>query len=242
VPFVITDLVTDLGLPMVRVGSVGILMFVHATTVASETRGTARGLFVRQFGVIALSSVLGAIEAYVIGDFRPATIARSGSFFACIVLLSMIYLRVHSHRQIARGPGLVRSISSADTRTTESFLRVLERLPIVAGYRLLREADLGAYDGRAFPRLFLHNGERVTTTRQLRQSQGSPGDDTRYLADQLGDLLEREGMTHAVLIREQPVVLLLVHVPSGGLEESALAQLGLVRTVAEAIERNRSDA
>jgi hypothetical protein len=242
VPFVMTDLATDLGFHTVRVGSVGILMFVHATVIASEPRGTARTVLAGHLMVIGLATLLGAIEAYVIGDLRPATVARSGSFFACILLLIMIYLRVHAHGQIARGPGLVRSISSADTRTTESFLQVLERLPIVAGYRLLRPSDLLAYDHWAFPTLFPADGTHVITRRQLRHAPGIPSDDTRYRADQLADLLEREGMTHAVLIRENPVVLLLVHVPSAGLEQSALAQLGLVRTVAEAIERGRGDA
>lgn len=242
IPFVITDLAADLGIQMVRVGSVGILIFVHATTVASEPRGTARGLLARQLGVLAIATALGAIEAYVIGDFRPATIARGGSFFACVLLLIMIYLRVHAHRQIARGPGLVRSLSSADTRSTESFLQVLERLPIVAGYRLMRATALGRYDSAAFPQLFAEGGGSVLTRRGLRQAPGAPSGPSRYQADQLADLLEREGMTHAVLIRERPVVLLLVHVPSGGLEESALAQLGLVRTMAEAIERSHRDA
>jgi len=119
---------------------------------------------------------------------------------------------------------------------------VLERLPIVAGYRLMRVSALRAYDLWAFPALFPADGARVITRRQLRQAPSVPSDEARYHADQLADLLEREGMTHAVLIRDGPVVLLLVHIPSAGLEQAALAQLGLVRTVAEAIERSRSDA
>ena len=136
----------------------------------------------------------------------------------------------------------MRSLSSADTRSTESFLQVLERLPIVAGYRLMRATELGRYDSAAFPQLFAEGGGSVLTRRGLRRAPGGPSAPSRYHADQLADLLEREGMTHAVLIRERPVVLLLVHVPSGGLEESALAQLGLVRTMAEAIERSHRDA
>ena len=85
-------------------------------------------------------------------------------------------------------------------------------------------------------------GAPLTSMGQTPQTPGPPSEPSRYHADQLADLLEREGMTHAVLIREHPVALLLVHVPSGGLEESALAQLGLVRTMAEAIERSRRDA
>jgi len=49
-------------------------------------------------------------------------------------------------------------------------------------------------------------------------------------------------MTHAVLIQESPVTLLLVQIPSAGMEQAAIAQLGLVRTVAEAIERSNSHA
>jgi hypothetical protein len=65
---------------------------------------------------------------------------------------------------------------------------------------------------------------------------------TKYSVDQLTDLLQREGMTHAVLIRDRPIAILLVHIPSAGLEQSAIAQLSLIRTVAEAIERGRHDA
>jgi len=238
VPFVMTDLLTDLGLPMVRVGSVGILMFAFATVVAAEPRATVGAVVNTHLRVIGLSIALGAIEAWVIGDVRTATVARTGAFFACFLLLTMIYLRVHTHRQLSRGPGLVRSIATADTRTTEGFLHVLEQLPIVADYRLVRAADLRGYDHKdAFVGLFPADGARVVTRRQLRRRSGAPQVEHSYVADQLADLLEREQMTHAVLLRERPLSLLLVHIPSAGLEQSAIAQLGLVRAVAAVIER-----
>src|SRR5439155_24386824 len=154
VPFVVTDLARDLGLHVVRVGSVGILMFVHATVVASEPRGNARTVLAGDLAVIGLAALWGTVQAYVIGDLRLATVERGAALFACVLLLVMIHSRVRAHRQIARGPGLVRSIAAADTRSTESFLQVLELLPIVAGYRLLRAADLEAYNFWQFPRVF----------------------------------------------------------------------------------------
>jgi len=249
VPFVATDLAADLGLHMARVGSVGILIFVHAIVVASEPRSNAPRLLVANLAVIAIAALLGAIQSYVIGDVRPATVARSAAMFACIILLVMIHSRVHAYGQIARGPGLVRSIAAADTRTTESFLRVLDRLPMVAAYRLLRARDLSAYEFWSFPGVFRARSEKVITCNQLRRSprarasNASAGSgDAIYHAEQLEDLMEREAMTHAVLIQESPVTLLLVQIPSAGMEQAAIAQLGLVRTVAEAIERSNSHA
>lgn len=255
VPFVMTDLAADLGVRMVRVGSVGILAFVHSMVLASEPRGSARAVLAANLGVIGLATLLGGLEAYVIGDVRAPTVARSAAFFAAILLLMMVYTRVHSHGQISRGPGLVRSIAAADTRTTESFLQVLEVLPIVAGYRLLRAPALDGYDHASFPKLFEGSGGFVITRHQLRRyarpttgtsHESAPDgesdhDRTRYSADQLSDLLGREGMTHAALVRERPIALLLVHIPSAGLEQSAIAQLSLIRTVAEAIERHQDD-
>jgi len=242
VPLVATDLATDVGLRMVRVGSVGFLIFVHAVVVASEPRSNARTMLTMNLAVLALATLLGAIEAYVISDVRPATVARAGSLFACIMLLVMIHARVRTHGQLARGPGLVRSIATADTRTTESFLRVLERLPMVAGYRVMRERELATYDFWSFAGVFRARGEHVITRNQLRRAPSGRAADSAYHAEQLEDLLEREGMTHAVLIREAPLVLLLVLIPSAGLEQSAIAQLGLVRTVAEVIERSPNHA
>jgi hypothetical protein len=241
-PFVVTDLASDLGLQVARVGSVGILMFVHATVVASEPRGSARSVFAGHLAVIGLATVSGAIQAYVIGDMSPATVARSAAVFACILLLVMIHTRVRAHDQIGRGPGLARSIAAADTRSTESFLQVLELLPIVAGYRLLRAADLTEYDFWNFQPLFQGCGTHVITRSQLERRLRKPLDEAAYDAEQLEVLLEREGMSHAVLIHPQPLVLLLVQIPSPGLEQAASAQLELIRTVAEAIERNRVDA
>ncbi len=254
VPFVMTDLAADLAIPMVRVGSVGVLAFVYNMVLASEPRGSLRAVLVANLGVLAIAVLLGGLEAYVIGDLRAPTVARGAAFFAAILLLAMVYARVHSHGQVARGPGLVRSISAADTRTTEGFLQVLDMLPIVAGYRLLREPALAGYDSASFPQLFETSGGFVITRHRLlgplRSASAAAGaedpegtsDRTRYSADQLSDLLGREGMTHAVLIRTNPIALLLVHIPSAGLEQSAIAQLGLIRTVAEAIERSRHDA
>ena len=254
VPFVITDLASDLGVPMVRVGSVGILTFVYSMVLASEPRGSVRAVLAANLGVIAIATLLGALEAYVIGDLRTATVARSAAFFAVILLLVMVHTRVHSHGQITRGPGLVRRIAAADTRTSESFLQVLEGLPIVAGYRLLRASDLAGYDHESFTKKFASSGGHVITLhelrRHLRPANGKSGEGTgdggsehtKYSVDQLTDLLQREGMTHAVLIRDRPIAILLVHIPSAGLEQSAIAQLSLIRTVAEAIERGRHDA
>ncbi|HTM58360.1 MAG TPA: hypothetical protein VL123_08085, partial [Candidatus Udaeobacter sp.] len=213
VPFVATDLAADLGLHMVRVGSVGILIFVHAIVVAQEPRSNARRLLVANLAVIALATLLGALQAYVIGDFRAATVARAGSMFACIILLVMIHTRVHAHGQVARGPGLVRSIAAADTRTTESFLRVLDRLPMVAAYRLMRARDLAAYDFWSFAGVFRARGEKVISHNQLRRAPHGRASDAVYHAEQLEDLMEREAMTHAVLIQESPVAVLLVQIP-----------------------------
>ena len=241
-PFIATDLASDLGLRMVRVGSVGILIFVHAIVVASEPRSNARTMFSAILAVIASAALLGALQAYVIGDTRPATVARSAAMFACITLLVMIHTRVRAYGQIARGPGLVRSIAAADTSTTESFLRVLERLPMVAGYRIMRAAELRAYDCHSFPGVFRAREENVITRNQLRRTPHGRAGDAAYHAEQLEDLLEREGMTHVVLIRESPLVLLLVLIPAAGMEQAASAQLGLIRTIAEAVERSSAGA
>lgn len=242
VPLVLTDLAADLGMPMVRVGSVGILILVHAIVVASEPRTRAGRLLVTHLGVIAAAAVLGLVQAYVMGDLRAATIARSGSMFACITLLVMIHTRVHALGPVPRGPGLLRSISGADTRTTEDFLHVLDRLPIVAGYRLLRAPDLASFDVAAFPAVFRALGERVVSHRRLQRTPRVGRGEALYHAEQLEALLEREAMTHAVLIRESPVALLLVLIPSAGTEHAAVAQLGLVRTIAEVIERGNANA
>jgi len=241
-PFIATDLASDLGLRMARVGSVGILIFVHAIVVASEPRSNARTMFSANLAVIASSVVLGALQAYVIGDTRPATLARSIAMFACIILLVMIHTRVRAYGQISRGPGLVRSIAAADTATTDGFLRVLERLPMVAGYRVMRAAELRAYDGHSFPGVFRAREENVVTRNQLRRTSHGRAGDAAYHAEQLEELMEREGMTHAVLIRESPLVLLLVLIPAAGMEQAASAQLGLIRTIAEAIERSQVHA
>lgn len=242
VPFVATDLAADLGLNMVRVGSVGFLMFVHAIVVASEPRGSAGTVLREHLTVLVASAGLGAVLAYLVADPRVATAARCASFFACSLLLVMIYNRVRSNRALARETGLVRSVANANTSTTEEFLRVLERLPMVAGYRLLREPDLKGYDHWSLPAVFHLRETHVVTRRQLSRPGRDRQPDPAYHAEQLEVLMERESMTHAVLIRERPTTLLLVRIPSAGLERSAIAQLALVRTVAEAIERSRPGA
>ena len=242
VPFVATDLAADLGLHMVRVGSVGFLLFVHATLVASEPHGHARTVLREHLAVLAAATTFGVLLSYLVTDLRVATVARSASFFACSLLLVMIYTRVRANRVLAREAGLVHSVASASTGSTEEFLRVLDRLPIVAGYRLLREPDLKAYDHWSLPGVFHTRDTHVVTRSQLKRSLRDRPLDPAYHAEQLEELMERESMTHAVLIRERPTALLLVRIPSAGLERSASAQLALVRTVAEAIERSRADA
>ena len=242
VPFVATDLAADAGLSIVRIGSVGFLMFVHATVVASEAHGRARTVLREDIGVVVVSGALGWVLAWLMNDVRWATVARSASFFACSLLSVMIYTRVRANRVLSREAGLVRSVANASLASTEEFIRVLERLPMVAGYRLMRERELGAYEPWSLPRVFRTRRSGVVTRSQLKRDARLAPSDPAYHAGQLEALLDHEGMTHAMLIRDQPVALLLVRIPSAGLELAASAQLALVRTVAEAVERSHSGA
>jgi hypothetical protein len=92
------------------------------------------------------------------------------------------------------------------------------------------------------PDVFHEREAGVVTRRQLKRDARQKPSDPAYHAGQLEALLEHEDMTHALLIRDRPVTLLLVRIPSAGLELAASAQLALVRTVAEAIERSRAGA
>ena len=124
-------------------------------------------------------------------------------------------------------------------RSPDALLQVLDRLPIVAGYRLLRQGDLQGYDPWSFPGVFHARGAKVVTLNQLRHALRDRSGDGSYHVEQLESLLQRESMTHASLIRESPLALLVVAIPSAGLEQAAIAQLELIRTVAEVIERGR---
>jgi len=238
VPFVLTDVATDLGMNMVRVGSVGILLFVYATVAASGST-LPRTVLAETFAVLAVSWAVGAGHAWLIHDPRAATVGRSFSFFACLLFVVILHARIRAQRMIARESGLIRAVGRADVRDLDGFLRVLESIAGLAAFRLLREPDLGRYDVAQLPAFFAPPASRVASLSRLRRDLRRGTVTNHFHAEQVVDLLEEAAMTHAVMISARPLVLLVVRVPSPGNDASTIAQLELVGNVAGSIEERR---
>lgn len=237
VPFLLTDLLRDLGAPVARVGTVGVLVLIFALMRFGEKRGRRTAVLKETLGALLLGLGAAGVHLAVVPATDMSSLARSFALMATIVLLLLIRQRLQASALRERGATLMRVLAKADTRSLADFLRVLDHLPLFAGYRLLRGDDLAVYEWQRVPKVFGPAGRRVVGLSRLRTRARRGTERALFHAEQLIDLMEQDRMTHACLIRERPPILLCVRVPQAGEERVALTVLRLVRRVAELITR-----
>lgn len=209
VPLAATDFRPALGWPPNRMGGLAVLVFLFTLLRPARAR-TRRTVWVHD--VARLTGVaLGAVTVFgfLAGLPAGAAIVHWTSVSVAVVLLATVLQRT---RELARGDRhrqLLEWLAEPVPDTFGHFARTLRRLPLTADARVL---DANALDGYDITRIVeeLRGGPLVRSHGTLLDS---PGDDNSRAREELVDLLERHDMTHVAVLREHPVLLLLVASP-----------------------------
>jgi hypothetical protein len=245
VPLSVTDLMGDIGMATPRIGTLFALIMVY-----TFTRLTARG-DTKRIVLNELLKMLGTGAIMAIGNwlFMPSAtlgmLLLNMSISSGFVFLVMIRRQVRNIATTTTETTLLNALAASDTRTSAGFLESLNRVPVISGSEFVRESEMGIYDIRQISQLFRHPGREVLSISYLRRLK-SAGHDSMAGAshidgvEQLIDLLERRGMTHACRTTRAPLCLLLVNVPQAGYERKIGVEMGLVRKMAELVEQGAS--
>ena len=154
--------------------------------------------------MVLFAATLAGVFALVHVGFGPAwreATLRGLPVAAAWVLLSAIVTRMMALHAESRAGSFLRWLLHARLDSLDGFLVSLRRLPVAAGYVVLRGSDLRAY---RVERLFdLPEAKRGPLSISAARSWIALGRNLDE-AEQLVDLLKRHEMTHALLVSVEP--------------------------------------
>lgn len=231
VPLAATDFRFVLGWPDARMGTIGALLFCYTLLRRPEER-TPLARWGRDVARLLARAGLACLLLLV--ALRGAPREMLGPLF---VLATTLVIALAIADRLGEGPGrngnaLLRWLARPPARSRAAFQRELRHLPLTADALVVGEDDLAPYHHEAL-RTVLGRKDPVHTLAALRVERDAAGESHALAArgaDELTDLLERSGMTHVALVRDEPLCLLLANVPElPGHEDAAVALAAVAR-------------
>jgi len=238
-PLVATDFRETLGFPPLRLGALGALLLCFVLLHFSSSGGVLAGLALRLGAVLAAGGALAAAFALTNHGFGGAAAwATLWTLPVALgwVLLTVVFLAIRRVETETARASFLRWLLHARLDSLEGFLSSLRRLPFARDHVTLRAADLAPY--RVDGLLALAHDRREPLSLPEARAWLGGGDPARVeAAEQLVDLFERHGMTHALFVAEDPPAVVLLNLPPG--PEAALAEVraGVIQRLARRLLR-----
>jgi len=220
-PLAATDFRPALGWPPNRMGGLAALVFLYTMLRPARARARRRHWLVDLARLAAIAAVGVLAFAFLVGIPGRDSLVHWGSASLAIVLLAAVMQRMRELRSGSRMRSLLDWAAEPVPMSLDQFARSLRRLPLTADALLLDEAQLQGYDPDRLAEA-LRTGAPVRSHGAL--ASASPAPDRAR--EELLDLLDRHQMTHVAVIREHPLLLLLVaspELPGAGEAEQEIA-------------------
>lgn len=238
-PLVATDFRETLGFPPLRLGALGALLLCYVLLHFSAAGGVLASLALRLGAMLAAGALLAAAFAMTNHGFTAEAV-RAALWTLPVavawVLLTAIFLAIlHVETETSRA-SFLRWLLHARLDGLDGFLSSLRRLPFARDHVVLHAADLAPY--RVDRLLVLAHDRREPLSLAEARSWLRGADAARVeAAEQLVDLFERHGMTHALFVAEDPPAVVLLNLPPG--PEAALAEVraGVIQRLARRLLR-----
>lgn len=221
-PLLIGDFRTPwLNLPL-RTGAIAILGLAWLSLGLGHSSVSARGVILGFVGLLALVAVTSLVLARITGvDLR--TTAQIGGVILCVLLLLAIARDAQALRAETRADSVLRHLAHGSLTDPQAFLAGLQGIVGVDEAVVLTPSDLGDFDQPRLARIFTEDPLRAAAA----NGNLSPDD-----SDQLKWLFTRFEASHALLIRVQPLTLLVLNRPAIGGAELAELELRAVQRMA----------
>lgn len=229
-PLAATDFRFIFGWPPARLGTIGALLFCYTLL----RRHDERGLLARWWRDVAILVVRAAIVCVLLllalRTAPPGLLFPLGALATTLVLAMAVNDRIAEPPHHGSGAALLRWLAREPATSLAQFQRELKHLPLTADALVLGPEDLAPYDHDALRAALSMRGAAHSITELRTRRADSANERAARGADELTDLLERSGMTHAALLAEHPLRLLLATVPDlPGSEDAALALAAVAR-------------
>jgi len=223
VPLIVTDFRETLGNLPVRAGAIGALLFVYTHLGLADRRGVLAPLLGRLAAALAAALLLSATFALAMVGARSELVQAAAYGFPVAfawVLLTAVALQLRATTLEGRDAKFLRWLSRARLDSTAGFLHSLHWLPQTEDHLVLESEALQGY---AVPAIFAVAGRDPVSLGEARAWTRAAARGKAEAGEQLRDLLERHGMTHALLVSAAPPLIVLLNLPSGA--QAAVGEL-----------------
>lgn len=241
VPLMVTDFRETFGSPPVRAGAIGALLFVCVHLGLSGERGVVVPLLGRLAVALAAAALLAGSFALALVGVRPGLTAAALQSFPIAfawVLLSSVFLQVRAASLEGRAAAFLRWLSRARLDSAAGFLASLRWLPQMQDHLVLEGEALRGY---ALEPIFAAAGREPLSLAEVRAWARGEGGGKIEAGEQLRDLLERNDMTHALLVSAAPPLVLLLNLPSGAQEAAGHLRASVILHMARRLARRPQD-
>lgn len=237
-PLVLTDFREELGLVPMRVGALGPLIFVHVLLHLTHARHAAARALLRLVAVALSATILSLVFGLVAtgtGHALLTTWLDGLPVATAWVLLADILMRTRMLREEANSQNFLRWLLHARMDSLDGLLASLRHLPLTGEHVILDQADIDSYDAT---RLLA-----VTANRREPMSLGQArhwiktGGERLDVGEQWLDLLDRHGMTHALVVSQEPALIILLNLPQNGNLVASEVRMGIIQRIARRIAK-----
>ncbi|MDX2234280.1 MAG: hypothetical protein NW200_07260 [Hyphomonadaceae bacterium] len=228
-PFVAVDFLHAAGLVPLRAGGLAMLIVVYATVRLVSTGGGGQAVLV-DMG-LALLGASGAFATFAAVMGAPDVVTGL-AFLSVIFGLVLVILIVQGLREREATLGrqaLLQTLAEAPSGPLDAFIDRMLDSPALQNATLLEGARLADYDGDALRASLAAQPVASLTDARARGPAGEP----------LAVLLDSHEGTHAVLISDTPLRVLVVNMPDLAAGPDVGLQLTLLRKLAMAADAAR---
>lgn len=228
-PFIASDFLYAVGVAPLRAGGLALLIFVYAVVRLTTTGAGGQAIFADM--ALALFGAGAAFMTFVAVMGAPDLV--TGLAFLTVILgLVLVILIVQGLREGEAAQGrqvLLTALAEAPARPLDAFIDRILGSPALENATLLEGAALTDYDGDILRASLAANPASSLANAKALGRAGEP----------LAALLDAHEGTHAVLVSETPLRILVVNMPSLAAGPDVALQLTLLHKLAVAADAAR---
>jgi uncharacterized protein YhhL (DUF1145 family) len=237
-PLLVSDFRTLLGWPPVRLGSLAAMLFIHVMLAAEARLSLLRELVGRLFAWTVQGLALAGVFAWVMG-FQEEDLWRHAlaAWPVAIALLMLAAIVVSSRAlSVASAEGqFLRWLRAAPLADLDRLLDALgDYLPMRQHVRL-QGSDLKDYDLAVLWRL----ADAPVSLARARAAAASSDPAIAEAGEQWCDLLERHDMNHALALRAEPALVVLVELAASSTGSIAHLRAAVVQQIGRSLADRR---
>ncbi len=221
-PFAISDFRTDLFDTPVRLSGIAIL-FMCWLAISFGRGNLSHSEIMRSFVMLSVSAFAAGIAITLLAGFDIRTAIQTIAVIVAATTLASIYNEGKTTQRDGERDSLLRYLAEGNIDHSDDFLRGLQNHSLVEGALILHEEDLTDFEG-SFGDCF--DGQSIRRRSDIATSPNESHD------QQMAWFFEKYDSSHAMLVRETPLTVVALNMPTLAASPGAEVELRAIQRMA----------